>query len=203
MEYPVSKDYAQSKDCGTFLEFISSWLRPQKGSVKYFKHCPTMWDITFPGLSCSQAYPGYVLWLVLTIVQESGSVDHKSGKPLYFSFWAYPNLWNVKWNGMKWNEMERNNDQKEWPEESDGSFQVDGDGRMLPCLGCPCLGVFTGPHDMMASYRLQPIGWDMAWSDVCLCCIMCLLLYLFSLLEWALDMSVVKQRNSKWAWQYA
>ena len=25
-------------------------------------------------------------------------------------------------------------DQKEWPEESDGSFQGDGDGRMLSCL---------------------------------------------------------------------
>ena len=34
-------------------------------------------------------------------------------------------------------------DQKEWPEESDGSLQGDGDGRMLSCLGCPCLGVFT------------------------------------------------------------
>ena len=51
-------------------------------------------------------------------------------------------------------------DQKEWPEESDGSLQGDGDGdgRMLSCLGCPCLGVFAGPHDMIASYRLQPIG---------------------------------------------
>ena len=41
----------------------------------------------------------------------------------------------------------------------DGSLQDDGDGRMLSCLGCPCLGVFTGPHDMIVSYRFNTAHW--------------------------------------------
>ena len=43
---------------------------------------------------------------VLERARISNSGSYSSHTNQRHCLWAYPNLWNVKWNGMKWNEME-------------------------------------------------------------------------------------------------